>query len=685
MESLGAPVEEGDGAHPNPELTPEVFDQAVFMIALTAGPEHRLVYSNEAFRGLFGDRPHGVPVREAFGDEPADPFLALLDQVYADTTARRLAAPRVVAGPGGGERHFIHSASPVRSRYGRGVLVALVDATAEVSATRRAELLSDQRLETLHRYEALVSAVSQMVWVARPDGSMTELVEGWESFTGQPWRSAMDAGWFEVIHPLDVDGLVEAWRRAAADRGMFEAVFRVRSTDGDYRHVQSRAVPVVCEGEVVEWIGATSDIEDQWRNRLREELMARAVAVTDTPHMDDAFMAMAAVVVPDLADACAIFLLTDPDRAPGGSVSATRVASVARPGLPPLPPMLRQEYLLGARARRVIAERRPTLLTFEPHAPPQGAVPTVSAAWLSEAEATALTLVPVIIDGRVVALAAAAVCGGRPRPDRAYIELLHEVLQLAQVPLGQSLELQRTRQVALALQRALLTSTPPVPGAGLAARYQPSSRTAEVGGDWFDAFLLPDGSLALTIGDVAGHDLAAATGMGQLRSMLRAIAYAHSDRHAPAEILAELDLAATGLDVAAFATVIHVHLVPSGGGWQAAWSNAGHPPPLLLPASGAPCLLSGGEADIPLCVDPARPRTTHHRRIDPGDTLVLFTDGLVEIPGEHLARGLDRLAAAAVAARHLPVDELCERLLGQAPDGRDDVAVLAFRPDPAAP
>ncbi|MHA6763683.1 SpoIIE family protein phosphatase [Streptacidiphilus sp. PAMC 29251] len=669
---------------PGPGTHPEVFDQAVVMIALTAGPQHRLVYHNQAFRDLFGDRPRGVPLREALAGMPADPFFALLDQIDADGKARQVTAPRSVEGPGGSEHYFVYSVSPVRSRYGRGVLVALIDTTAEVSAARHAQLLSEQRLETLRRYEALVSAVSQMVWVTRPDGSMTELVEGWESYTGQPWRKSMDTGWFDVIHPLDIQELTDAWQRSAASREMFEATFRIRAANGEYRHVQCRAVPVIHDDEIVEWIGATADIEDQWRNRLREDLLARAVAVTDTPHMDEAFAAMAAVVVPDLADACAIFLISDPDQPPGGSISATRVASVARPGLPPLPPMLRQEYLLGAQARQVVTDRRPTLLTFDPESPPPGTVPTVSAAWLTEARATAITLVPIIIDGTVVALAGAAVCEPRPHPDRAYIALLHEVLQLAQGPLGQSLELQRTRQVALALQRALLTSTPAVPGADLTARYQPSSRTAEVGGDWFDAFLLPDGSLNLTIGDVAGHDLAAATAMGQLRSMLRALAYTHGDPDAPAEILAELDLAATGLEVAAFATVIHVHLVPSDGGWEAAWSNAGHPPPLLLPASGPPRLLGDGEADIPLCVDPTRPRATHRHRVDPGDTLLLFTGGLVEIPGEHLARGLERLAAAAAADRGLPVADLCERLLAQVPDVRDDIAVLAFRPHAVA-
>ena len=688
MRSSSASATGGSGTRPVPvrpvpELAPEVFDKAVVMIALTAGADHRLVYYNRAFRSLFGERRLGLPIREVLADQPAERFFALLDQVRADGRSRQMTAPHPVKRRGRSERHLVYSASPARSRYGRGVLVALIDTTAEAEATQRAELLSEQRLETLRRYEALLSAVTQMVWVARPDGSMTELVPGWERFTGLPWRGSMDRGWFEVVHPQDVDQLVAAWLRAVTGTEMFEATFRIRTANGEYRHVESRAVPVVSSGEVVEWIGSTADIEDQWRNRLREDLLSRALAVTRTSHLEEAFASMAALVVPELADACAIFLLTNPDRGLDGKVTATRVASVARPGLPPLPQMLRQEYLLGAHALKVLAERKPAQLTFDPKSPPHGVVPTVSAAWLTRAKATALTLVPIVIDSRVVALAAAAVCETRPHPDQAYIALLHEVLQLAQVPLSQSLELQRARQVALALQRALLTSTPTVPAADLAARYQPSSRTAEVGGDWFDAFLLPDRSLVLTIGDVAGHDLAAATGMGELRSMLRGIAYSHAGRHTPAEILTELDIAATGLDVAAFATAVQLHLIPDdSGGWQLTWSNAGHPPPLLLPAEGPPLLLGDGEADLPLCVDPSRPRTTHRHRVAPGDTLLLYTDGLVEIPGEHLSKGLDRLVAEATAGRGLPVADLCTDLLVHLPDGRDDIAVLAFRPHP---
>ncbi|MFJ1705063.1 SpoIIE family protein phosphatase [Kitasatospora sp. NPDC088346] len=670
-----------------PELVPEVFDQAIVSVSLFSGPEHRLVYCNDAFRRLFGHRTLDLPAVEAFADEDAGPFITLMDEVYRDGRARQQTSPRATAGTGPGApgpRYFVYSCTQVRSRHGRGVLCLAVDTTTDVLAAERAEELSHQRQQTLERYEALMSAVSQMVWLMRPDGSMTELVEGWEDLTGAPWRPTMDAGWLEQIHPRDAGRLVRAWAAAAGGPPtMFEATFRVLTASGEYRHVKARAVPVLGEGEdnarVAEWIGATADIEDQWRARLRERLLARVSAVPGH-HLQGAFAAMAQAVVPELTDACAVFRLPEgngPASAEG--IIATRVASAARAGLPALPALRSQTYRVGPVAREVIESGRPRLLTFAEGHPPDGILPDVSVRWLAEARATSLVLVPIVVDSGVVAFAAAAGCGDSPPPSAADIALLREVLQQAREPLRNAMEHQHTRRTALSLQRAQLTPTPEVPGVDLAARYQPASTTAEIGGDWYDAFFLPDGTLALAIGDIAGHDLTAATAMGQLRSMLRALAYNSNRPATPADILAQLDRAADGLDVAPFVTTVHVHLTSRPNGWHAVWANAGHPPPLLVPAEGPARFLTGRRADLPLCVDPDVGRAVHRRVIAPGDTLLLYTDGLIETHAAGLSEGLDRLAEAATEARELPVEELCDRLR-RVGDSHDDVALLAFRP-----
>jgi serine phosphatase RsbU (regulator of sigma subunit) len=335
--------------------------------------------------------------------------------------------------------------------------------------------------------------------------------------------------------------------------------------------------------------------------------------------------------------------------------------------------------------QRVVDSRRPEMLTFPAGRAPAGVLPELSMEWLRTARATSLTIVPLVIDAAVVAYAVAVGCADSPPPGPADLALLGEVLHEVREPLRQALELQRTRHTALTLQRALLTPTPKVPGAELAAHYQPASRTAEIGGDWYDALVLPDGTVTLTIGDIAGHDLEAATAMSQLRSMLRVIAYDRRGTHSPARALSRLDRVTEGLGIAPLVTAVHAGLTPRpGGGWHAAWSNAGHPPPLLLPAGAAPRYLQSTHADLPLCVAPQMPRTTCHHDLSSGDILLLYTDGLIEVPGRDLSDGMTELAAHAEAARAdgATLTELCARLLAAVDDRRDDAAVIGFRPLP---
>ncbi|MGW5349632.1 SpoIIE family protein phosphatase [Streptomyces sp. NPDC004031] len=673
-----------------PELEPEVFDSAIVPVAITAGPEHLLVYYNAAFHGLFGPRRLGAPAREAFGEPAAARFVDMLEDVYRDHTARQVTSPRTTDGsaPGSpGVQHFVYSCSPVVSRHGPGVLAVAIDTSAQVAAAERAQRLSEQRHQALQRYEALMSAVSQIVWLMQPTGEITELVGGFEEFTGLPWRPVIDQEWLATVHPHDRNRLVHTWREAAAETpSTFVCTFRMRTASGTYRHVQSRAVPIVRGNVAVEWIGTTADVEDQWRNRLRERLLARVATVTAAADVPQAFAAVTAAVVPELADACTVFLLPGHgmgQEAPGGGPSASRAAATARDGLPAMPALGGDPRPLGPVARQVVESRRPRLLTFPAGEPPAGALAEMSAQWLREARATSVALVPIVIDAAVAAFAAAVGCADSPPPGPADLQLLGDVLHEVRDPLRQAMELQRTRHTALTLQRSLLTPTPRVPGAELAAHYQPASTTAEIGGDWYDSLLLPDGSVTLTIGDIAGHDLDAATSMSQLRSMLRVIAYDPGHPGTPAESLARLDRVVEGLGIAPLVTAVHTHLVARpDGGWQASWSNAGHPPPLLLPAAGPPRFLEGEGPDLPLCVSPSLDRRTWHQELSAGDTLLLYTDGLIEVPGTDISEGMAALAEEAVRARSgaLSLTALCARLLASAADRRDDAAVIGFRP-----
>ncbi|KGH48670.1 hypothetical protein IN07_00645 [Modestobacter caceresii] len=232
--------------------------------------------------------------------------------------------------------------------------------------------------------------------------------------------------------------------------------------------------------------------------------------------------------------------------------------------------------------------------------------------------------------------------------------------------------------MAEALQRSLLTEPPEADDLQVAVRYLPAASLAQVGGDWYDAFLLGDGRLALVIGDVTGHDRHAAAAMAQVRNVLRGVA--HSRRGAPGAVLSALDRALQDLQVATLATGVLATVEEVGTGDRLLrWSNAGHPPPLLLEPDGTVTVLER-EPDLLLGVDPSVLRSDHTQLLVPGSTVVLYTDGLVERRGAVLDDGTAWLAQALAQWAHLPLEELCDRLLAEL-DGSvdDDVAVLAVR------
>lgn len=236
--------------------------------------------------------------------------------------------------------------------------------------------------------------------------------------------------------------------------------------------------------------------------------------------------------------------------------------------------------------------------------------------------------------------------------------------------------LDEQRHRAEQMQRALLPDLPAErPGLDLAGAYYPANDVAQVGGDWYDAFNLPDDTVAIVIGDVAGHDLHAATRMGAVRHKLRAIA---GDRNAPpAETVSRLDRVLQRFAPDDLVTLVYATLRRAEEYWVLEWSNAGHPPPLLLLPDGSARFLQS-EADPPIGVGDLS-RTQLREVLPAGSTLVLYSDGLVERAEESLDVGLDRLLTRSAGVTGSP-EQVCRTIVESVdPSRSDDIALLAVR------
>lgn len=233
---------------------------------------------------------------------------------------------------------------------------------------------------------------------------------------------------------------------------------------------------------------------------------------------------------------------------------------------------------------------------------------------------------------------------------------------------------------ALVLQRSLLPAAPPsIEGLDVAVRYLPAE--GDLGGDWYDIFVLPNGKVGFVLGDVEGHGLRSAVVMGRLRSALRAYALEHDD---PADVLSRLDRKLCHFERGMTATVIYAVSEPPFDSLLVC--TAGHPPPLMA-GSGR---TEAQETDVPpgliLGANPEARRHSHELLLEPGTALVFYTDGLVERPGQvstgrdEWRESLDRVCRAFRSDQD--AETICSRILAAGLGDEsvpDDIAMIALR------
>ncbi|MFJ1929996.1 MULTISPECIES: PP2C family protein-serine/threonine phosphatase [unclassified Streptomyces] len=268
----------------------------------------------------------------------------------------------------------------------------------------------------------------------------------------------------------------------------------------------------------------------------------------------------------------------------------------------------------------------------------------------------------------------------RRRPPRSasaeeLLTTLHQLTSRAR----REVELHQARvELAEALQREMLPSSlPDLPGLQTAARYTPARSGLDIGGDWYDGFRLPDGSLAFAIGDVQGHDVEAAAFMGQIRIAMRALAVTAAD---PGEVVRRTNDLLLSVDSGLLATCTFIRIDPFTQVLQSA--RAGHVAAVWATADGR-AGTTEDEGGLPLGIQTGEEYPVTTRRLTTPGAFVLLTDGVIEGPSYSIDEGLDAVVRLVSSRVGDDADELADAILGAAErtGHEDDAAVLVVRHD----
>ncbi|MFK4221678.1 PP2C family protein-serine/threonine phosphatase [Streptomyces sp. NPDC019890] len=401
-------------------------------------------------------------------------------------------------------------------------------------------------------------------------------------------------------------------------------------------------------------------------------------ALAGTLDIGEGLRRLCRTLVPGLADWCAVDLFDEHGRL-HRRVIEHRESDLLSPGLyeGELPPVSEESAASVARALRGAGPLLVTKFTA-----PAGAPDPLHARELELFDhlgAETVVIAPLRARRQVVGaltLARTAATGALDEGSLPLAEDLAHRVALAVENARLHGEVQRTGE---RIQRSLLPDLPTDGYLELAARYQPALATSQVGGDWYDSFVLPGGAMTLIIGDVAGHDLQATVTMSHMRNMLRGIA---SDRkEPPGKILGRLDAAISILYPHQTLTCIYALVVKPDEHqrWSMQYAAAGHPAPLLITAEGDTRFLTEGRSML-LGVNSTQLRPDATEVLPSNSTVLFYTDGLIERRTEILDRGAARLRQHAAALAQEPLESFCDELLtGLAQASSDDVALIAVR------
>ena len=553
---------------------------------------------------------------------------------------------------------------------------ALGQSTALLGRLREANVLGVVVLDEHRVYEAN-DAYLAIIGYSRDDLEAGRI--DWREITPPEWAGAQDT----AIGQLRRDGACQPFEK-------------------EYVHKDGHRVPVLIGSAAISrhplrWTSFVVDLTARQRTereraallarassaraeadsaRERLALLMRAGALVAAARDRDGLLNQAArLVVPALADYCVVFWPAADGRLRASSLShrdrarAKVLATLCEHPVSPAGPLLAQRaYTTGTtQLSRDVAAEMPAWAGAEPEA--------IGVVKLMRPRSAVATPLPgphgpsgVIVLGRGAR---------RPRFTQADVQMVEELGRRLTAGLANADAFAREHAIAETLQRSLLPDAlPQVPGLDLAVRYVPATEGADVGGDWYDAFPLPDGRIGLVTGDVAGHSIASASVMGQVRSMLRAYAIDDPD---PARVLERANTALARLLPDVLASVVYAVLDPATG--DLAYASAGHPPPLVTTGPGHAEYLDD-TTGIMLGACTGISFTTGRRLLPPGARLLLYTDGLIEDRHRDICDGLTILAQTLRRSRPGSAAQTCAAVHAALLDTarrHDDVCLLTAR------
>ncbi|WP_411103126.1 SpoIIE family protein phosphatase [Streptomyces sp. cmx-4-9] len=478
----------------------------------------------------------------------------------------------------------------------------------------------------------------------------------------------------DQLHPEDVAHVEKAfWALRRGEREVVNISFRHPDGQGGYRWLRSvsRIMRIGFDG-TRRIVGSTSDHtaavehdlavsrEHTRQSRLVRELAAAFVAAQTEEELTDAILHK---VAPAFAGTGTLLAFVE-----NGRLRVTFGEGID-------PAMARSLHGMGLNAPKPLAHAIRT-----GHTEVIGSREAYRAAWpqahglLDATTAQSFLMVPFAAEpGRP--LGGWVITYDAPHrttePERTLLDVIAELAGQA----WERIRLSTARlELAGALQRDMLPAAlPRIEGFEIAARYLPANEGLEVGGDWYDVIALPDGGVACIIGDVQGHNIQAAALMGQVRTAMHAYAW---EDPSPDRVLERTNELMLQVGAAGFATCLYALLDPFGRMLSA---RAGHVPPVLCGADGATAPETPG--GLPLGVQHGTRYPLSQSRLAEGDTLALFTDGLVEGPRLSVDEGTDLVCRALERSRDAAAEEIADSLMtcARATHHEDDRAVLVVR------